>query len=201
MGKRKKVSVAVERKEPSKWIPIGISVVALLVSGVSAWQSREARRFSYRVSLPAITAKFELAEPIQAGKDIIVRIKLENRGQTAAKGLHPELGWAIVKRGGTFAPAYPDVPGLAGSRSDLQPGAETTLTSTSSVSLEHEHDVELLKTDGATLHIYGRAQYRGLDDELHEVHFCGQYRVLDGLKDPLSLVYCDSYNETVAIEK
>ena len=68
------------------------------------------------MSLPAITAKIELTEPITAGKKVILRIRLENKGQTAAQGIQPEVGYGIVRSGGVFTPVYPNKRGFAGSR-------------------------------------------------------------------------------------
>ena len=56
------------------------------------------------------------------------------------------------------------------------------------------------KNGGATLHIYGRSRYRDIEDVEHEVHFCGEYQDIEGLKDPLALVLCPTYNETIDIE-
>lgn len=180
-------------------IPVAISVIALVVSTGSMYHSCESRRLTYMVGRPALKAKIELVEPPIAGKKIGVRVLLENKGQTTAKGLYTELGWAVVTTGVPLQTEYSTPSGLILPKSDLAPQADSTLTSDESLTLAHDHDVEVLQTDQRRLYVYGRSKYRDVYDVEHEFRFCGVYRPIEYSKEPLKLAYCDSYNETVQL--
>ena len=118
-----------------------------MISGLSWREARQARELNYLTSRPALSATVELVEPIQPGKQVVFRVVLENRGSTAARRLNPELRFLFSPPSAPFRAEYPAVDDFGnarspGSVSELNPGAKTSLVSTSSLSLSHDHDVE-----------------------------------------------------------
>jgi hypothetical protein len=81
------------------------------------------------VGQPALKAKIELVEPPTAGSKIGLRVVLENRGQTTAKGLYTELGWAVATTGAPLDIEYSTPASMILPKADLAPQADTTLTS------------------------------------------------------------------------
>jgi hypothetical protein len=189
---------AAERKMGAR-IPVAISVLALVVSAGSMYQSCESRRLAYLVGQPALKATIELVEAPVAAKEIGVRVLLENGGQTTAKGLYTELGWAVVMTRVPLEVGYSTPVGTMLPTSDLAPQADTTLTSDEAVTLAHDHDVKAIHTDQRRLYVYGRSRYRDVYNVEHEFRFCGVYRPIEYSREPLKLAYCDSYNETVQL--
>jgi hypothetical protein len=135
---------AAERRVDGR-IPVAISVLALIVSTGSMYHSCESRRLAYMVGQPALKAKIELVEAPVAGKKIGVRVLLENKGQTTAKGLYTELGWALAMKDAPLKVEYPAPAETVFPKSDLAPQADTTLTSDESLTLAHDHDVEAIR--------------------------------------------------------
>jgi hypothetical protein len=203
MGKNKKKTSAPPLQNQGGWsrVPVGISVVALVVSGLSWREARQARELSYLTSRPAVSATVELVEQIQPGKPVVFRVVLENRGASAARKLNPELRFLFSPPSEPFRADYSAIDDFGkaaspGTVSELNPGAKTTLVSTSSLSLSHDHDVEAVTSGERLLYLYGRARYVDVYDQLHELRFCSYYRPVVGV-EPLKLVFCSSYNETV----
>ena len=149
----------------------------------------------------SLSATVELAEPIQPGKAVIFRVVLENQGRSVARKLNPELRFLFSPASDPFRPDYPPVDSFGktrpvGTSSDLNPGARTTLVSTSSLSLAHEHDVEAVTSGQRMLYLYGRASYFDVYEKQHELHLCRYYQPVPRA-EPLKLNFCISYNETV----
>lgn len=198
---KKRLTEQFDKASRTHWITIPVSLLALGVSIFSWQEAREARNLNYLTSLPALGATVELAEPIQPGKTIIFRVVLENQGGSIAKKLNPELRFLFSPASATFTPDYSPIdsfgrPRFAGISSDLNRGAKTTLLSTSSLSLAHEHDIEAVKSGSHILYLYGRASYFDVYEKQHELRFCRYYQPVPG-DEPMKLKFCNSYNETV----
>ncbi len=185
------------------WITVPVSLLALMVSALSWREAREARNLNYLTSLPALSATVDLAEPIQPGKSVIFRVVIENQGRSVAKRLRPELRFLFSPPSESFRADYSPVdsfgkPVFSGTSSDLNPNARTTLVSTSSLSLQHDHDVGAVTSGTRILYLYGRANYFDVYEKQHEAHFCRYYHPVPG-DEPLKLKFCDSYNETIDV--
>ena len=204
MAKNKKAAATPPTQHTkSHWIAVCISVVALGMSFLSWREARQARELNYLTNLPAISASVELAEAIQPGKPIVFKVVLENRGRSVARRLRPELRFLFSPPTDPFRAAYPPVDDFGnatpqGTESELNPGAKTTLVSTSSLSLTHDHDVEAVTSGQRILYLYGRARYLDLYERERELHFCSYYRPVPGT-EPLKLNFCGFYNETIEL--
>jgi hypothetical protein len=173
-------------------ISITLSVIAIVLSASGWW-------FNYATSLPAISPKVELVEPLVAGQQIHFRVLLENTGKTVAKQLHPSLAFRFAPPDVPFEPTYPSDQSVPQNwtppTSDLVPGAHATLYSTNLLKLARDHDVNAVLHGDWNLYVFGKIRYKDILHITHEVHFCGFYRQVAGA-DPLKLSYCTSYNET-----
>ncbi len=178
-------------KSPTR-LAITLSILALAISASSWW-------FNYVTSLPVISAKVQLVEPLAAGQPIHFKVMVDNTGKTVAKKLHPSLAFKFNRADIQFEPTYnPEdqaPPGWKPTVSDLGPGAHTELYSTNPLKLAHEHDVNAVLAGQWNLFLYGKIEYRDVLHMSHEAHFCGVYEQVAGA-DPLKLSYCTSYNET-----
>jgi hypothetical protein len=169
-----------------------LSVIAIVLSASSWW-------LNYATSLPAISPKVELIEPLAAGQQIHFKVLLENTGKSFAKQLHPSLAFKFARADVRFEPTYnaeESAPhNWTPTTSDLAPGAHVTLYSINPLSLAHDHDLNAVIAGEWKLYLYGKIRYKDILHISHEVHFCGSYQQLAGA-DPLKLSYCTSYNET-----
>jgi hypothetical protein len=168
-----------------------VAWLALFVSSFLAW-------LTYATSLPALSIKVELVDPLAAVRDIHVRVNIDNDGKTPAKQLHPALGFKFAPAGDPFKPDYenalgPD-PNWVPTTSDLPASGHTTIYSTNHLSLAHEHDVNMVVSGEYNFFVYGKIPYKDILHISHEAHFCGQYREIPGA-DPLKFSYCPYYNE------
>lgn len=176
-------------KHPASWISIGSFVISVL-----------SFLFSYALNLPALSNTIDLLEPLQAGKPIRFQMIVTNDGKMTAKKFHAELRYLFGRAEAPFNPEDSATDALRGNGtknvSDLNPGARTTLISTSNVNLAHRHDVDAVSSGAYRLYIYGRISYNDVLWQSHEYHFCRFYQVVQGA-DPLKLSMCESYNETL----
>lgn len=185
------------------YVPIIVSVFALIVSGLSWREAHEARNLNYLTSLPALTAKAELREPIKAGKPIVFKVTIKNHGRSFARKLNPEMKFLFSPASIRFQPNYSPVDSFGkkkppGITSELNPGDQTTFLSDPTILfLPREQDVEAVTSGRLVLYLYGRVPYFDLYDKAHELHFCSYYyQPPSGAESPV-LTSCDSYNETV----
>src|SRR5262249_47056336 len=136
-------------KSRNKHEPVGhrfslatiFSLIAVVVSILSYRLAQKALEFNEQSSSPALFATVDLVEPIAVGKEIQTKVGLENFGKTIAKDLHPVLKWSFSRADVAFTPDYTGENTVQGTVSDLPPGGHTTLISTSSVRLLHDHDL------------------------------------------------------------
>lgn len=171
-----------------------LSMVAIIVSGLSFWESHQARKLNYESSVPVIAGTVELVEPLTAGKQIQFKVTLENLGKTSAREMFTTLQFKVQQTSIRFEATYEDQVAFKPPVSDLGPGQHTTLYSTNSLSLAHDHDVEAVLSGQFRLYLYGKSTYKDIDGQLHEFHICRFYARFPGT-EPLKLTYCDSYNE------
>jgi hypothetical protein len=124
---------------------------------------------------------------------------ISNDGKTTARRFHPELRYGFARADIPFKPDYTASDPLGrtppGNVSELNPGAHTTLISTSTLNLVHQHDVDAVMTGRYHLYIYGKVSYIDILNISHEYHLCRFYQFVEGA-DPLMLGMCETYNET-----
>jgi len=87
-------------------LSVALSILALAVSGLSFWESHEARRINYETSLPAISATVELTEPLTAGKQIYFKVILDNFGRSPAKHMMAFVSYRFAPSGEEFKPRF-----------------------------------------------------------------------------------------------
>ncbi len=171
-----------------------LSIIAIVLSASSWW-------LNYAISLPAISPKVELVEPLAAGQQIHFKVLVENTGKSIAKQLHPTLAFKFSRSDIPFEPTYnpeqaANPANWSPTVSDLPAGSHVTLYSAyNTISLAHDHDVNAVLAGQWNLYLYGKIRYKDILHIPHEVHFCGFYQQLPGA-EPLKLSYCTSYNET-----
>jgi len=184
------VTKKVPPSKPSTRFATTLSIIAIVLS-LSSWL------LNYASSLPTISPKVELVEPIALGKEIHFRVLLENTGKATAKHMRPMLAAKFSRADVPFEATFDEgvQTSLETTTSDLIPGGHATLLSTNPLSLAHEHDVNAVLSGSWHLYLYGRIPYKDILHVSHEVHFCGYYRQVPGA-EPLKLTVCPSYNET-----
>jgi len=172
-----------------------LSIIAIIVSVLSAGLSWW---LNYESSLPAISAKAELTEPLTPGQQIHCRVLLENNGRTTAKHLQPTIAWKFSRADIPFEATY-DLGLTTVAQSvpvaDLVSAGHETLYSTTDFTLAHDDDVNAVLRGQWNLYVYGKIPYRDIFHFPHELHFCGYYRQVPG-SGPLKFNYCLSYNDT-----
>lgn len=169
------------------------SVAALIVSGLSFWESHQARKLSYDLSLPKISVQPALIEPLTAGKQINLKIKVENLGKTTARGLTIDLKLAKLRSDMPFEPKYWDDKDFQSNASDLASGRHVFLNSFKTMALTHT-EIDLVSSGEWKTYIYGRARYKDIDGTSHEAHMCRFYDP-SVAADVSRLSYCDGYND------
>jgi len=88
-------------------IGTAISLIALLISGLSFWNAHQALRLSEESSLPELSETTELLQPLAPGEPFNVKIVITNFGHTTARQMTPFLGYAFAKADVPFDPTLP----------------------------------------------------------------------------------------------
>src|ERR1043165_2685354 len=71
--------------EPSKWLPIALSVLAIIVSGLSLWESHRGRLINEEVNRPILQIDSITHNTVWSNRDFVrLRIHLKNIGKTTA---------------------------------------------------------------------------------------------------------------------
>src|SRR5262245_47953952 len=83
-----------------------VSIVSLLVSGLSFWQAHSAYTLNYVSNLPAISHTASLIEPPKPGQQMVFRLVFKNDGKTVAKNFEPTLRFQFAPIEKGFSPDY-----------------------------------------------------------------------------------------------
>jgi hypothetical protein len=193
MKKSKQDKLAKTQDRPHT-LSLLLSIMAIIVSGFSFWESRQARKLNYESSLPVLSAQVQLVEPLATGKQIQFKVTLENLGRTAARKMSTSLQFRFQKSTMPFEVSYLNQGTFKGPVSDLAPGGHTTLFTTNPLSLAHDDDVAAVLSGEFRLYLFGKATYNDIEGQPHEFHVCRYYDKSLG-PEPLRLYFCDSYND------
>lgn len=204
MGQRAAQQKKENTKNPESPTPQGkphiyaivLSVVALVISALSLWESHQSREISYQTSTAFLDFEVRLRQPLESKRlDFVVIVR--NSGRSTARNLTVvPFASQIVEGDAQVVPTYnPHLSEKMMPVFDLEPGTERLMTPHPESNPLTDEEVSNVAKGRETLYIYGMVVYQDLLGNTHTAHFCRYYHATAGGGES-KLSICSVYNDT-----
>lgn len=163
-------------------ISLVISVLALVVSGISLW-------VTWTTNLPFLSASIELLHDGSDSAPFRARVELKNYGKTPAKLVKPLAAFGVHSTKEPFSPDFLDSIDQP-VRTEVSPGDALVMLSPLPLERFNASTLDEIDSGKKTIWVYGKATYNDVFYRPHEVRWCFKAIKMTSQQLPLTFISC-----------